>query len=254
MNLITNSKLSGIQPCWADFRGFTLLFDNPGASLSQQGSLEYVTVDPNLLFYQVLNSTLQQFKAELTGHYLFFALAPHSYHVTACDGGNVDNLACVKATHRDALKDFLEDLPESIGQANSFAECVNKSELLAKRDWKIRLEFDSLANWSDVSIVACLRPTDTEAAEQLDQFTEARRQLCTALQTSFAINPSATFVPHVTLGYFANCEYGQRTRSQIDKWQAVFSQAMANLSISFSSISLYGFTDMETFFRRSLRL
>ena len=34
---ITNQKVAGFIPLWSEFRGFSLLFDNPSDSLSLRG-------------------------------------------------------------------------------------------------------------------------------------------------------------------------------------------------------------------------
>lgn len=250
MITITNSKLSRLKPGWADFRGFTLLFDNPGASLLQDGAIEYVNVESDLPLYGALNSALQKIgHKELANNYHFFALSPRSYHVTACDGGNVDNCAHVNDSCRDALTHLLKGLPYSLCQKNEFAEMINSTELVVNTKWSIQLEFDYLANWSGVSMVAGLKPADSESMNNLAHFTEARQTLCTDLNQLFGINPPESFVPHITLGYFANPDCGKQTETHMGEWQDLFRHEMEGVSICFNSTSLYGFTDMETFFR-----
>ncbi|NEQ95636.1 MAG: hypothetical protein F6K30_02700 [Cyanothece sp. SIO2G6] len=248
---ITNAKLSSLQPVtWADFRGFTLLFDNPGSSFMIRGNLAYVAVDATVPFYQKLGEALKQLNPDaLLRDHLFCALPPHSYHVTACDGGNVDNCAQVTVSHRQTLENFLAGLPDSLQQETAFSDCVNQSELSQNQAWQLNLAFDHLANWSGVSLVACLKPADDATRDRLQHFIAKRRKLCTTLHTTFGINPPEIFVPHITLGYFGNREAGQRAQLYQTVWQDLFANAMQDVTLRFNTMSLYGFTDMATFFK-----
>ncbi|HMP76292.1 MAG TPA: hypothetical protein PKE12_08355 [Kiritimatiellia bacterium] len=252
MALITNNKLADLTPRWAEFRGFSLLFDNPGDSLAVRGALACLVADGDLAFYRGVREALQRIDLEsLAVRHLFFPLAPRSYHVTACDGGNADNVEGVAEHYRDALRRFLRELPESVCADNPFAQLMNESTLVRKRDWGIRLAFDRLANWSGISIVACLKAADPDAAARLDAFASARRLLCGQLSAAFGIQPPACFVPHITLGYFANAERGQALGAPPASWQETFRERLDALVLSFDHMSLYGFTDMESFFARA---
>jgi len=58
------------------------------------------------------------------------------------------------------------------------------------------------------------------------------------------------YSPHFTLGYFANKDYGKLfTKDLLNELGKTFKKNLANQTIKFSSISLYGFTDMTTFFK-----
>jgi hypothetical protein len=54
------------------------------------------------------------------------------------------------------------------------------------------------------------------------------------------------------LGYFANQESAQLARARLAEWQTDLSKTMVHDIISFTSCSLYGFTDMATFIRAKL--
>src|SRR5438874_2339771 len=62
MITITNEKVAGFDPRWATFRGFSLLFDNPGHSLTPAGEWLNLTcavdTDPDLAFYKALRESL----------------------------------------------------------------------------------------------------------------------------------------------------------------------------------------------------
>lgn len=57
------------------------------------------------------------------------------------------------------------------------------------------------------------------------------------------------YVPHVTLGYFANKESAQLATPLIADWAEIFEEMVSDLTITYHSISLYGFADMTTFFK-----
>lgn len=251
MDAITNNKLADLTPRWAEFRGFTLLFDNPGRSLRREDSLEYVDTNPDLPLYRGLRAALQQLHpADLATRHLFFALDPRSYHVTACDGGNVDNEAAMKEAYRPVLRNYLQGMPGSVADGNPFAGVLEDSPLLRRKDWGLRFAFDRIANWSGVSLVACLKPADDAAAEHLAVFSADRQRLCEQLLENFGIAPPWNFVPHITLGYFANRARGQAFGEPPEAWQDLFRACVGVETLAVESLSLYGFTDMETFFRR----
>lgn len=61
---ITNEKVAGLEPHWAKFHGFTLLFDNPGTSLKTIHSIAYLDCDvdaaPDLALYKAFRDGLQR--------------------------------------------------------------------------------------------------------------------------------------------------------------------------------------------------
>jgi 2'-5' RNA ligase len=64
-----------------------------------------------------------------------------------------------------------------------------------------------------------------------------------------AICRQKSYDPHVTLGYFANEALPSRTMPPISHWSMVTEAVVRHLTVTFESISLYGFTDMATFFK-----
>jgi hypothetical protein len=52
------------------------------------------------------------------------------------------------------------------------------------------------------------------------------------------------------LGYFANKDYGSETAGVINGWTDSFRKKLRDCTITFQDISLYGFTDMVTLFKR----
>lgn len=254
MITVTNPRVAGFSPRWRAFRGFTLLFDNPGDSLADWQGLQRVACDvphdPALDFYRALRGGLEEIGLDLlTETYLFCPLAPASYHVTAWDCVNDDHATQVHARYRPELAQALDGLPATLGQPNAFTALPLASALITQRDWHIRLRFDRLFKWSNIGIVARLRPADEEAAAHYQQFTAARDQLNTRFRGAFGIGASDVYVPHVTLGYFANKQAAQLSTPCVDDWSATVAARVGGLTLAFAHASLYGFTDLETFFR-----
>src|SRR5687768_3467807 len=115
---ITNRKVAGLEPRWAPFPGFSLLFDNPGGCLTPADGLLHlrcpVEADPDLPFYRGLAEGLQQVGLDrLTRAHSFCPLPPASYHVTVWDGCNAGNLQRVAEPARPAFASYLEALPDS---------------------------------------------------------------------------------------------------------------------------------------------
>jgi hypothetical protein len=250
MDLITNPKIG-----FARYPGFSLLFDNPGNNLSPWGSHFQkincdVANDPNLRFYKSLTECLDELgREELFATYRFFALPPFSYHVTVFDGLNQGNLddpgKHLEAEYQCPLEDFLVALPESLCGTNPFTPIVQASPLVQLAG-NITFEFDKLSDWGSSVLVARLK---TSQASQ-EALRDIRRGLYERFDEFYPTPRTIrSYNPHVSLGYFGNDQRGTAAALRTDQWTNVFRRHMQNKTITFSSISLYGFTDMVTFFK-----
>ena len=98
MITITNTKVAGLEAKWASFRGFSLLFDNPGESLSpKETNLKQIDCpldeQKDLQFYRCLNRWIDKVgRQKLINTYMFCPLPFNSYHVTVWDGLNDANV------------------------------------------------------------------------------------------------------------------------------------------------------------------
>ncbi len=250
---ITNEKVAGFLPRWAGFRGFSILFDNPGKCLMPSGGHLNLACDVDgdlaLTFYQALRNALNCLNPDLlTTAYLFCPLPPASYHVTVWDGGNDGNAAQVVGTERQTMERFLVGLPDTLTPAQEVTALARISPLVTRQDWNIPFEFDRLALWGNVVVVARLSPTEA-SQDAFQAFVEERRQLSAAFRQVYGIGPSENYVPHVSLGYFANREGAQMASPCLDNWNRVFAERMQGLTLTFQSAAVYGFTDMATFFK-----
>lgn len=252
MLTISNQKVAGVEPRWADFRGYSLLFDNPGDSLTPSGALlnldNQVDTDPELGFYRALNNSIVAIGREmLIRSYLFCPLPPSSYHVTVWDGGNNANVADVVPIYRPQLEAQLKGLPSSLAQENPLTDTVLKSSL-ACHDVEIVFHFDRLLKWGNSVLVAALKPSE-ETKVQLQRLTQLREGLSLEFLDLYALKGSLRYSPHVSLGYFANQESAQQATPCIEEWSTKVREQVGEQRLSFRSLSLYGFTDMAHFFK-----
>ena len=263
MITITNKKVAGFKPQWASYRGFSLLFDNPGANVSPMSGPEEAnlhTIDcsvgreKDLRLYRGFVKSLTKIGEQLlTNTYLFCPLPSYSYHVTVWDGLNDSRVRNVSAGYRLKLDDFLSNLPGSFLADEEFTRNVWRSPLVTKTDWSIKFKFEKLTKWGNRVLVARLMPADQDSEEKFQRIIEHRTALSTKFEERFGITMQNRFSPHVTLGYFANEQHAELTSPRIDRWNEMIREKVEGQTVTFNSISLYGFTDMVTFFKRVLR-
>ena len=228
---ITNPKLSGLEPRWAPFRGFSLVFDPP-----EEDS-----------FFGALRAGLADLGNDaLIAEFYLRLLPPASFHVTAWDGVNDAKLAEVAPEFRGAWERFLQASAARPFPEDLFRD-VQGSELLACPDWNLRLRCARIENWSNVSLVAHLEPVDAAAADRLARLQAARDALSAAFAARFGVRPHPDYVPHVTLGYFANAELAATSAPAVSRWDAALREKTANLVLPLRRVHLSAFTDMTSF-------
>ena len=248
MITITNSKLESFTPKWARFHGFSLLFDNPCASLRDDGKYATLVTDPHIDFYVAVKRALCNIGGTLlTNTYLFAPLPYNSYHVTVWDGINDSNLPDVPAKHQYDAATFIGGLPDSLISSTAFTQFIAASPLFQNQA-TLTFRFNSLYIWGNNVLVATLRPIE-ECITAYDTLKSQRAIHNDSFSSEFGTSAFTEYCPHVSLGYFANQESAQLALGRLVEWQTAFSETMAQETISFPSFSLYGFTDMVTFMK-----
>ena len=228
---ITNPKLLGLEPRWAPFRGFSLVFDSPE--------------DDALLAALRAGVAALDRDALVADHFLRL-LPPASYHVTVWDGVNDGKLPEVVPAFRAEWERFLQAIPAAPFPDSLFRE-VQASEILACPDWNLRLRCARIENWSDVSLVAHLEPADDASADGLRRLRSARDDLSAAFGNKFGVRPHPDYVPHVTLGYFANAGRAATAAPAVARWNDALRQRTAGLVLPLRRVHLSAFTDMTSF-------
>lgn len=255
MFLITNPKIFGFTPQWAQFRGFSILFDNPSdrlLPLDGNRELKLLSCDietEELRLYKSLNQTLTLF-TEMKNTYLFCPLPSHSYHVTLWDGINEANVQAVSRKHRFKAEDLLEDLSRSFIKENEFF-WIDDQLLKINMEEPIILQFDKLIKWGNSVLVASLKPANSHSQAVLLKIEKERKYFIEKYKGHFGLETCGfSYTPHVSLGYFANKELAELSTSMIDFWNERFLTNTKGQTITFTSNSLYGFNNMATFFKK----
>lgn len=251
--MISNPKIG-----FNRYPGFSLIFDNPGENhfldVWHGGKLLKLntTLDAGSesQLYLRLRDGLAEIGLLTNGNpYLFFVLPPPTYHVTVWDGLNEGNKGFVVPAYQKKINEFLEGLPLSLLFDNPIRASIEMS-LLVSRSWNIQFEFKKLSVWGNVSLVAELKPSNPESVNQFVEIEARRRELYQKFEKEFGLTHwRETYSPHITLGYFGNAEGAEKARLQVQNWNDDILKFANGVSIQFSGISLYGFTDMVNFFR-----
>jgi len=253
MITITQNKVAGFEPRWAPFGGFSMLFDNPGDSLTPDGDLLRVSCAPAagspLNLYAKIEKALDKLGRDLLLRtYLFCPLPASSYHVTVWDGVNVDNIGTLNPGVRSDWSRFLDGLPTSLKAPPASMAVVTRSAL---KGWSgsISFHFDKLTLWGNQVLVARLRPADETSKQNLKHLSSARKELYETAVRKLGSGFSRSYSPHISLGYFANKEHGQVASGRVEHWTKKFTKRLEDSIVTYSSLDIYGFTDMATFFK-----
>lgn len=242
---ITNPRLASLEPAWAPFRGFTLLFDNPGDGLQEVDGWRRLSTDPDTDFYRGIRTALRMIGGDdLRGDVGLCCLPSDTYHVTAWDGINDTNLGDVRGAHREQAESYLSGLPVSLRMPAPFTEFAERGLC----DWRqpLQLCFESLVNWRNRVLAVQLQPTRACAADYAEL--EARRAaLNQAFHSEFGTRASVDYRPHVTLGYFANQGDAARSNARLAAWNEIFARGLDGRALDVGPIRLYGFTDLTRF-------
>jgi hypothetical protein len=242
MLTITQAKVAGLEPRWAPFAGFSLLFDNPGSAAARS---------PERTLYAQLDAAIGKIGRDaLSRDFLLCPLPLSSYHVTVWDGINAENLSSVSDPLRAEWAAYLRGIPQPMCPEPASMKVVRDSALAHGPRMPIKFRFEDLAVWGHQALVARLLPADEASAARLAELCVAREELNAAALRSLGVCASSRYAPHVTLGYFANEAGGQRCAARLMDLNTQFQPQLADATITFLSVGVYVFPDMANFFRR----
>ena len=257
MNDITLNKLAGLN-IWAALRGFSFLFDNPGDNNYNLLDCGVIKIDckehekKSLLYSKTFDTLSNLIPSFPNNDYLFCRVPLSSYHVTFWDGVNEDNISKLNKNYSDIFKNYLMGFMTTLRVTQLFQDLLDSALLKINSNMEIEFEFDRLTNWGDKVLVARLKSTN-ESVNSLNKLIQERIDLTEKFIDKYGnifIQNYKSYNPHFTLGYFANQDYGKLfTEDLLNEWGEIFKKKLVNQTIKFSSISLYGFTDMTTFFK-----
>jgi hypothetical protein len=240
---ITNEKVADLSPRWQRYPGFSLLFDNPGDSLKPSGAHQLLATSRSVVFYRRLYDAVAI--SRLSGIRAFCMLPYAALHVTALDGLNAGNVNGASPSIRERAQAYITRLPDSLGERPPFVEHLRTSKLTG-RSWALTFEVEDLVIWGESVLAARLRPAPG-AQPAFARFKRRRRALRHSYADRFGVAGRAPYVPHVTLGYFANRPAARRARRLLGEEAGVIAQKALEERMVLSHVRLYAFTDMATF-------
>lgn len=250
MITICNKKILSFVPEWAQFRGFSYLFDhqddNTLVNVDSVEQLRFLDCKENIDLYKALKISMDAIGGiNLTNKYSLCPLPLSSYHVTVWDGINDSNLQKISQKHQEDFATFLEGLPQSFAHLppfiSTFSSCCDFG--------CICFRFKELQKFSNSVLVAVLEPADHASSDILNTIVKFRRRLDDEWHQKYQKPKNRCYLPHISLGYFANRQFAELATSRIGEWSNVFKAETDRVAICFNGISLYGFRDMVTFFK-----
>ncbi len=254
MITITQKKIAGLEPRWAPFSGFSLLFDNPGVSTTRSRNFLRIACSaasggPLDLYFR-LGKAIEKLERDLLiKTYLFCPLPPSSYHMTVWDGINFDNISAVHTAIRSDWTAFLQDVPNALGTPPESMAVVTDSDLAHTSFGSIGFRFKKLTIWGNQVLVARLSPADEMSETKLKILSATRTKLCDLATNDLGVSPSRRYSPHISLGYFADREHGQLAHAHMENWAERFRKHLATSVITYTSLNTYAFTDMASYFK-----
>jgi len=244
---ITTNKIAGLTPRWARFPGISLLFDPPGSPFRCGGGLEILDGGWELgSFFSLAEQGMRTLGLDrLLQTYGFCALPFSSYHVTAFDVANVADLGRCRADVRDSMNLTFETLPAVEAFDAEFLVSAVSSELATKA-WNLTFEYGELRRWGGVLAIELLPQDDA----QFQAFLSARASLSRRYREGYGVGADEPYTPHLSLGYFMNRDGSELAAARVGEWDDRLRATIGSSTVTLATASLYGFSDMATFFRR----
>lgn len=255
MSNILKIQMPGVEPIWAPFEGFSLIFNNPGKSFEKVlGNVDRIrcsfSADESLKLYSILWGWLV--KADLEQLYTRFSLCPMSpsnYHVTAWDGLNRNTPFKARSPVRSEYESFVSSIPEKLSTDQTLFTEIMSSSLVTRR-WNIGFRYEKFALWNNTVLVAVLMPDDSLSQARLELINKERLELTNIFDSKYgALRKNTTFVPHVTLGYFADPALPKAIVDELPYWEDEMRILQDRVRLVLKDIDLYAFSDMGHFYR-----
>jgi hypothetical protein len=206
--------------------------------------------DPALELYRALAEVPPRLAKELAP----FQMCPipaFSYHVTAMDGINQANVDQLVQPARGEAEKFLAGLPDSAYAP--VPEWFPSPVVSLEQPWTLRLRFQRLdIRTHSADLVALLEPADAESEQWMALIRAERIEREQPMVDRGKTPNLADWTPHLTLGYFFESELAASARPYLEPWNKAASELAAGRLFRSSSISLFSFVDMKTFFRHPL--
>lgn len=246
---IDNSKIKGVSIEWKEFRGFTVLMNNPG-EVSPSGDLARVWGDvhhdPRLRFYAALARACERLR--MRERFLRFSLClvrPETYHCTLADGVHSLNINQIHDSLRPDFQNFLQGLPSSL--LSGLPDTIPPQLYDDQGGWRVRFRFKRLSFPENDPLLARLEPADDESRERYQWLLGQRKMMDDAL-VALGKHPLGTWNPHITLGYGAVRSLAADLRPYLREWETAIREETEGEAIEYSGYAVAGFLDMTQYF------
>jgi len=257
---VDNPKVETRKPTWKPFAGFSYLFDNPGGPrqflADPDTNVEWVNCQqdaPELQLYTKLWQFVnQECREQLIERHCLCPLPLHSIHLTFWDGVNKENLQELTEEAQSEFEKTLRRLPGSLCAAANTPGGVLPPAKLVVAEWPgpVSFRFKRFAVFPKAgAFVARLVPADDVSEQRLGALLQQRDRLDEGWKAQWGKPRNPVFKPHVSIGYFGNLKLGASSTRLVEALSRRASQQLVNVSITFESISLYGFKNMAGFCR-----
>ena len=248
---VTNPKVAGLEPSWRSYSGLSVLFDNPGPTRGAQGGIRGLTV-PDAgdapLFEALAGASRMLGTAGMRDAYGFCRLPPATYHVTVCDGVNELQAPEIRTRVAGAVRSVLRGLPQSLAQLPASLAFLSGPELSeVARAHPITFPAAEVVGWGSVLAVR-LEAASRDDGTVFSAIEGARDRFASVIEECLGLRVQG-WRPHVSLAYFADRSGAADAEAEIPQWSRALLDSVGEATVCFSSVSLYGFTDMATFFR-----
>jgi hypothetical protein len=233
---ITQPKIASLAPEWRTFRGASILFGSLGPQVADSTG-----ATAGHLFARLGNLVANLPADPWRTRYGFCPLPVDSYHMTLADlvhDGNVGKLTGPVAAAFDGAP-----LRPGREYPAELAAMVDQSGLLDAVAEPLAFTVDTLVIMNRSALALTLHPVDNVLFRQLML---ARERLALMLMQQLGIATQA-YIPHVTLGYFANKDVAGDAVEDVEQLAGHFLREYDKSFYIFSTPQPYIFSDMACF-------
>lgn len=259
----TSPKLTGPEPAWAPFKGWSVVFDTDpdgdqhddggGRSGAVADGVELLHLPAELIAGHNLYSRLSAWSADLPGHLGqpagYLPLPPSTYHVTVCDGLSDAQLQETSGNARQRIATMLNSLPGAVVDPASLVPHAADAlaHLVERAAPPIDLSFEGIETRGH-ALVVVLEPCHA-SLPACAKIVEARSTLLSALGTDFGLDLITPWRPHVTLGYWTNRDIAELHQHLVESGSQAILDAAPDSPIRVGRASVHAFDDMATYWR-----
>lgn len=239
---ITQPKISSLAPSWHRFRGATILFASLGFEAPPSDMAASGGDEPAGSLFAELGAFVGALKDDPWR--LSHGLCPlpvGSYHVTFADLVHDGNFCKLPAAMRACFGG--DGIVAGAEYPEPLADAVRKSGLLSVPATTFRPDGLVVMNRSALVLTLRARNRAAFAAALI-----ARERLSVTLADAFGVTLQP-FLPHVSLGYFANKQCAASAEHDVAEMGARLLPGLRNRGFTFAPPAPYVFTDMATYRR-----